>query len=142
MEALKAEGRTRLIGVSNVTLAQLSALCRQAKTLPAFVQNRCYARTGWDRGVRTFCRDHDIVYQGFSLLTANQRDLTVAPVRALARSKGVTVSQLVFAFARAVGMLALTGTSDPAHMQQDLAGADLTLEPEEVATVEGIAGFL
>lgn len=38
---------------------------------PAFVQNRCFARLGWDRAVRAFCRDRKIVYRGFSLLTAN-----------------------------------------------------------------------
>ena len=38
---------------------------------PAFVQNRCFARAGWDRDVRSFCRERKIVYQGFSLLTAN-----------------------------------------------------------------------
>ena len=42
---------------------------------PAFVQNRCYAGRGWDRDVRAFCRERGIVYQGFSLLTANREVL-------------------------------------------------------------------
>ena len=49
-----------------------------AAELPAFVQNRCYARLGWDRVVRQFCRAHNIVYQGFSLLTANQEVLQLS----------------------------------------------------------------
>jgi diketogulonate reductase-like aldo/keto reductase len=136
MEELQRAGRTRLIGISNVSLAQLRALCLEATLRPAFVQNRCYARTGWDREVRAFCRAHGIVYQGFSLLTANQRALASAPVVALAKKRAVTVPQLVFAFARAVGMLPLTGTTDPAHMQEDLASAALALEPAEIAVVE------
>ena len=75
MEELHGEGRARLLGVSNVSLAQLSTLCQEASVAPAFVQNRCYARTGWDRDVRALCRDRGIVYQGFSLLTANRREL-------------------------------------------------------------------
>jgi len=35
------------------------------------VQNRCYASMGWDRDIREICRENRIVYQGFSLLTAN-----------------------------------------------------------------------
>jgi hypothetical protein len=46
----------------------------------------------------------------------------------------------VFRFAQAVGMLPLTGTSDPAHMAQDLASRHLTLAPEEVRAIESLAG--
>jgi len=45
-------GKARLLGVSNVTLEQLQALCREARVRPRFVQNRCYAVSGWDRRVR------------------------------------------------------------------------------------------
>jgi diketogulonate reductase-like aldo/keto reductase len=138
MEALKRAGRTRLIGVSNVSRAQLATLCAQATVAPAFVQNRCYARTGWDREVRALCRERGIVYQGFSLLTANQRELTTPEVTALAARKQATVPQLVFAFARAVGMLPLTGTSDPRHMAEDLAAVRVALAPAELALLEDL----
>jgi diketogulonate reductase-like aldo/keto reductase len=137
MEELKRAGRTRLIGVSNVSLPQVQALCRHAKAPPAFVQNRCYARTGWDREVRAFCRDQGIVYQGFSLLTANSRVLSGPAITEVARRRRITVPQLVFAFARTVGMLALTGTSDAWHLREDLAAAAIDLDPAEVAAVEG-----
>src|SRR5205814_3117005 len=39
MEALHREGRARLVGVSNVTLAQLVQLEKDAAVKPAFVQN-------------------------------------------------------------------------------------------------------
>ncbi len=136
MEALQATGRARLIGVSNVTLAQLETLCATEKVKPAFVQNRCFARTGWDRAVRAFCARHGIVYQAFSLLTANQAELATQKVQAMARRVGATVPQLVFRFARAVGMLPLTGTSDPAHMAEDLACEGIELTPEDVANLE------
>src|SRR5213593_766199 len=62
-------GRTRLLGVSNVSLLHLEQMEAAALELPSFVQNRCFARFGWDNHVRVFCREHRIVYQGFSLLT-------------------------------------------------------------------------
>lgn len=127
MEALRDEGQVRLLGVSNVTREQLELLCRRAARPPAFVQNRCYARTGWDREVRAVCRAEGIVYQGFSLLTANQRELAGPLVRDLRARTGLTAAQLVFRFALQVGMLPLTGTTDPAHMREDLAA--LTAAP-------------
>lgn len=72
MEAIHDSGRVRLLGVSNVTFQQLDSLCEEARIRPLFVQNRCHASRGWDRGVREFCAANGLVYQGFSLLTANR----------------------------------------------------------------------
>jgi diketogulonate reductase-like aldo/keto reductase len=108
--------------------------------LPAYVQNRCFARTGWDREVRAFCERHKIIYQGFSLLTANPEVLGHPPLIALAEKLQATPAQIVFSFARAVGMLPLTGTSNEGHMQQDLASRTLTLPPEVVRSIEAMAG--
>ena len=107
---------------------------------PAFVQNRCYARLGWDRDVRTFCRDHNIIYQGFSLLTANMEVVRHPMVHELAARANATPAQIIFAFARSVGILPLTGTSNAEHMQQDLASLTLQLPPEAVRALESLAG--
>ncbi len=142
-EAMRKErdaGRTLLLGVSNVSLQHLEQLESAHQELPAFVQNRCFARTGWDREVRAFCNQRKIIYQGFSLLTANPEVLQHPPLIALAAQMNATAAQVVFAFARAVGMLPLTGTSSAAHMQQDLASPTLTLPPELVQAIESMAG--
>jgi diketogulonate reductase-like aldo/keto reductase len=133
-------GRARRLGVSNVSLLHLEQMVAVHGEAPAFVQNRCYARLGWDGGVRAFCREHNIGYQGFSLLTANPQVLQHPAVIALARRLHATVAQVVFSFARAVGMIPLTGTSDADHMRQDLAGADLELAPDAVRDIEAMAG--
>jgi len=107
---------------------------------PAFVQNRCYARSGWDREVRLFCNERKIIYQGFSLLTANAEVLRHPVVTGLAARAGATAAQIVFAFARAVGMLPLTGTSNAEHMTQDLESQSLALSPDAVQAIESLAG--
>jgi diketogulonate reductase-like aldo/keto reductase len=140
MKKERAAGRTRLLGVSNVSLHHLEQMADAHAELPTFVQNRCFARTGWDREVRTFCDQHKITYQGFSLLTANPEVLQHQPLIAVAEKMNATPAQLVFSFARAVGMLPLTGTSSAAHMKEDLASLDLKLPPELVQAIEAIAG--
>jgi diketogulonate reductase-like aldo/keto reductase len=107
---------------------------------PAFVQNRCFARLGWDRDVRAFCTERKIVYQGFSLLTANPEVLHHPVVARIAARAQATPAQVVFRFARAVGMLPLTGTSSAEHMKQDLASHALPLSEDEVRTIESLAG--
>jgi diketogulonate reductase-like aldo/keto reductase len=142
-EAMRKErdaGRTRLLGVSNVSLPHLQQMAAARAALPAFVQNRCYARLGWDRAVRLFCRQHKIIYQGFSLLTANQEVLHHPLIGSLAASVNATPAQVVFSFARTVGILPLTGTTDAEHMKQDLASRDVTLPPNAVQAIESLAG--
>jgi diketogulonate reductase-like aldo/keto reductase len=133
-------GRTRLLGVSNVSLTHLEQMLEYHADPPTFVQNRCYARLGWDREIRELCRRNNIIYQGFSLLTANKDVLRDPTVTELAEQEGATPAQIVFAFARAVGMLPLTGTSSQEHMQQDLASRDIVLTEDAVQAIESIAG--
>jgi diketogulonate reductase-like aldo/keto reductase len=90
--------------------------------------------------VRAFCRERNIIYQGFSLLTANVEVLRQPLVAGLAAQLNVSPAQIVFAFARQVGMLPLTGTTDAEHMKQDLASRSLELPPDAVNAIETIAG--
>jgi diketogulonate reductase-like aldo/keto reductase len=138
MESLHEEKKTRLIGVSNVSLDQLAAIQAQAVVKPAFVQNRCYASTGWDKRVRGFCAEHGIVYQGFSLLTANAPVLDSPVVGRAAQRLGRSPEQIIFRFALEVGMLPLTGTTNAARMEEDLKVFDFELEKSEVEAVERI----
>lgn len=133
-------GRTRLLGVSNISLSQLQQMARAHAEPPAFVQNRCYANRGWDRDVRRFCRERNIIYQGFSLLTANINVVRHPAVAALAARHNATPAQIIFAFSRQIGMLPLTGTTNPEHMKQDLASRSLELPPDALNAIEAIAG--
>jgi diketogulonate reductase-like aldo/keto reductase len=139
MEALHQSGRARLLGVSNVGLDQLRLLCAGARVRPRFVQNRCYAALGWDREIRAFCAAEGVVYQGFSLLTANRAALSHPEVRRIAARHGRGVAAVVFRFALEVGMAPLTGTTDPEHMRSDLEVFDFRLDQDELAVIDGIA---
>jgi diketogulonate reductase-like aldo/keto reductase len=139
MEGLHATGKVRFLGISNVGPDQVEDLCGIATVKPAIVQNRCYARAGWDAEVRALCRTNGIVYQGFSLLTANIAEIRSAPFREIVARVERTPAQIVFRFAQQVGILPLTGTTDAAHMREDLA-LGFTLSEEDVARIERISG--
>lgn len=139
MEELHGTGRTHNLGISNVALDQLDELCERAMVRPAFVQNRCFARLAWDREIRTFCRENDIVYQGFSLLTANVTELRNPRFWSIVDRVEKTPAQVVFRFAIQAGMLPLTGTTNPGHMRADLEAFDFELTADEVLTIENIA---
>jgi diketogulonate reductase-like aldo/keto reductase len=136
METLHDQGKIRLLGVSNVSLEQLESLCGDSRVPPRFVQNRCFANQGWDYHVRQFCLANSIVYQGFSLLTANPQIVGHPEIAKIAQRYGRTPCQIIFRFAMDIGMLPLTGTTDAQHMREDLAVADFQLEPDEVGRIE------
>lgn len=139
MEKLQQAGKVDLLGISNVGLHHLRELQAKAQIAPAFVQNRCYARMGWDRDVRKFCASHGIVYQGFSLLTANREIFGHRDFLTIRHRTGRSTAQVVFRFAQQIGMLPLTGTTDPTHMREDLQ-LDFELTPAEIERFERMAG--
>ncbi|MBL8072734.1 MAG: aldo/keto reductase [Nitrospira sp.] len=138
IESLYDSGKTRIIGISNVSAEQLSLLCTKARHKPMVVQNRCYAAFGWDKEVREICRANQIIYQGFSLLTANSGIFTEPDLRALAAKYQTGLAQIVFRFSQQIGMLPLTGTTNQQHMKEDLQSDRFTLLPEEIRQIETI----
>lgn len=138
IEDLYRTEKVRRIGISNVSLEQLETLHKKAEIKPMVVQNRCYADQGWDREVREFCIAHDIIYQGFSLLTANPYVLQDNRVKDIARGLGKTAIQVVFRLALQIGITPLTGTTNKEHMKEDLEIFDFELSQEEVEIILNI----
>ena len=136
MQKERDAGRTRVLGVSNVRLLHLQQMIAAHGEAPAFVQNRCFAHTAWDRDIRQFCREHGIVYQGFSLLTANSEVLQSDLVAQVAARTQATPAQAIFAFSRHIGMVPLTGTSSEQHMKEDLGSRQVELTGEEIQAIE------
>ena len=138
-EEIYKSGRTKMIGISNVTAGQLAQLCEQAEIKPMVVQNRCYAVLGWDQEVREICQANQIIYQGFSLLTANMDVLREPEILEMAKRLETGPQQVIFRFAMQIGMLPLTGTTSEQHMKDDLQVEGFELTPEETKRIELIA---
>jgi diketogulonate reductase-like aldo/keto reductase len=136
----RTAGRARVLGVSNVSRGHLEIMVDRHGEAPAFVQNRCFARLGWDRDVRAFCKVHHIVYQGFSLLTANPEVLHHQLIRGIASQFKVTPAQVIFRFAMMIGMVPLTGTTSEEHMAQDLSSLHVPLPENIVQMIESLVG--
>lgn len=139
MEALQKKKYVRFLGLSNVSLLQLKKFYDLAAVKPAFVQNRCYASTKWDYDIREYCHDRGIIYQGFSLLTANVDYLVNDRIKKIANEKRCTIAQLVFKFAQQVGMWPLTGTTNADHLLSDIKSSQITLSDDELEIIETIA---
>jgi len=139
IEGLYQSGKTKIIGISNVMAGQLRQLCERANHKPMVVQNRCFAALGWDKEVRDICQAQGIIYQGFSLLTANTEFIAEQEIQTIARRLGTGSPQIIFRFAMQIGMVPLTGTTSQQHMKEDLQAQQLALSTEEIQRIEMIA---
>lgn len=139
MEEYYQSGKAKMIGISNVQADQLRTLCEKASVKPMVVQNRCYAVMGWDKEVRDICQAQRIIYQGFSLLTANQEFLHSPEIGDIAKRVGANPLQVIFRFALQLGILPLTGTTNEQHMKDDLAVVtQFELSTEDVQKIESL----
>jgi diketogulonate reductase-like aldo/keto reductase len=139
METLVDTGGVRQIGISNCySPKDLEALYLAARIKPAIVQNRFYAATGYDREIRAFCREREVLYQSFWTLSANALLLAHPTVVALATTHSRTPAQIVFRFLTQIGVVPLTGTRSEAHMAEDLAIFEFEMPRADVEAIDAL----
>ena len=139
MESLVEARGVRQLGISNCyRLEQLEELYGSARFKPAVVQNRFYAQTGYDRGIRAFCREYGILYQSFWTLTANPQVLGHRTVRELALRHGRTGAQILFRYLTQNDVVPLTGTRSEGHMREDLGIFEFELLESEREAMDAI----
>jgi diketogulonate reductase-like aldo/keto reductase len=139
MELLVVDKCVRQIGISNCyDPAVLRRLYQWAEVKPAIVQNRFYDQTGYDREIRSFCREQGIVYQGFWTLTANPHVLAHDIILKLAGHYKYTPSQIWVRYMTQMDIMPLIGTTSAEHMKEDLAIFDFMLTPGECVSIGDI----
>ena len=136
MEQIFHSGGARQLGISNCyDLQQFKLLYRNAKVKPAVIQNRFYAETQYDRTLRDFCQQQQIIYQSFWTLTANPKVLAHATLQSLATKYQRSSAQVFFRYLNQINIIPLTGTTSKTHMKEDLAIIDFELTAEEYKSV-------
>ncbi|MBD9359445.1 aldo/keto reductase family protein [Methylomonas fluvii] len=139
LEAIQQSGGAKQLGISNCyDPALFEFLYENATVKPAVLQNRFYADTGYDKQLRAFCRQRQIVYQSFWTLTANPKILADAAVNALAEKYQRGPAQIFFRYLTQNGIVPLTGTTSAAHIREDLAIFDFELTSAECAAVAAL----
>jgi diketogulonate reductase-like aldo/keto reductase len=130
-------GGAKQLGISNCyDLQTLEDLYQTAEIKPAVIQNRFYADSQYDRGIREFCRRQGIIYQSFWTLTANPKVLADLRTQKLSVKYGRTAAQVFFRYLNQIGIVPLTGTTSAIHMKEDLAIFDFELTLDECDELE------
>ena len=133
---LQREGKVRHIGISNVSLDQLTtaqALCQVVS-----VQNRYNVGSRQSEAVLQECEAQGLVFIPHSpnILSGTPGE---AAVQLVAEARGVSSAQVAVAWLlhHSPSMLTIAGTSKVAHLDDNVDAAWLRLSPAEVAQLDG-----
>jgi aryl-alcohol dehydrogenase-like predicted oxidoreductase len=138
LAGLKREGLIRHIGLSNVTAAQVAEA--QASTDVVCVQNYYNLAHRHDDALIDDLARQGIAYVPFFPL-GGFTPLQSSTLNDVAAALGATAMQVALAWLlhRSPNILLIPGTSSLAHLRENLAAGKLTLSPQTVAKLDGIA---
>jgi aryl-alcohol dehydrogenase-like predicted oxidoreductase len=137
---LQEEGKVRHIGLSEVTVDQLDEARELAPI--ATVQNRFNLADRQSEPVLDYAEINRIAFIPWFPLESGELCKPDGALASIAASKGVTPSQLALAWLlqRSPVMLPIPGTSKVAHLEDNMAAAEVTLSHEEVrALLEAVS---
>jgi pyridoxine 4-dehydrogenase len=144
LEDLRGEGKIELIGISNVTRAQAEEALGLVEI--ASVQNAYSVLERGDGDLLELCQERGLAFVPFfplgSAFTGGPAKLAADPVVGrIATRHHATPAQVALAWLvqRYERMLLIPGTSSVAHLEENLNAAELSLDAEDVATLDAIA---
>ncbi|MFF3606615.1 aldo/keto reductase [Streptomyces sp. NPDC002463] len=144
LAALREAGLIRHLGLSNTTTGQLAAAQRIAPV--SAVQNMYGLFHRRHSEVLDACTRQGIAFVPFFSLETLGRPEPAEPLTRIAARHEVTTAQVKLAWmlARSPVVLAIPGTSSVAHVEDNIAAAELLLDPEDFDALDtsstGVAG--
>jgi len=129
---LKAEGKIRHVGLSNVTEDEF----REAERIVPIVsiQNRFNVTDRQSESMIDLCEQEDMVFLPWAPIQQTDRKVAVAVA---ARRQGVTEHQIVLAWLLAISpaILPIPGTGSPEHAEENVAAVAIELSRDEIEAI-------
>jgi aryl-alcohol dehydrogenase-like predicted oxidoreductase len=133
MRELQEEGKVRHLGLSEVGVEEIKAAAEVFEV--ATVQNLYNLTQRKHEDVLEHCEANGIGFIPWFPLAAGKLAEPGGPVAEIAAARGATTGQVALAWllARSPVMLPIPGTSSVAHLEENVAAADLQLDDDELA---------
>lgn len=133
---LRAEGKVRHVGLSEVSAADLAAA--RAVVPVASVQNRYNLVDRASEAVLAECETAGIAFIPWFPLASGNLAEPGGPVATVAQAAGATPGQVALAWLlhRSPVMLPIPGTASLAHLEENCAAAAIALDDEQLAQLD------
>eukprot|EP00617_Octactis_speculum_P012150 CAMPEP_0185776912 /NCGR_PEP_ID=MMETSP1174-20130828/87597_1 /TAXON_ID=35687 /ORGANISM="Dictyocha speculum, Strain CCMP1381" /LENGTH=170 /DNA_ID=CAMNT_0028465089 /DNA_START=162 /DNA_END=675 /DNA_ORIENTATION=+ len=132
------------LGVSNFNTRQIDEL-RTLNLAPVAVNQIQYNlwAPDYQRDVFAQCQARGVAITAWApfqgTMMQHAQAFTVDTLMAMAASKGRTVPQLMLRWLLQKGAIVIPGTSNPGHMDENLAVYEFELSEEELAVLDGLS---
>jgi len=136
---LQKEGKIRHIGLSQVTVAQLEAARKMAPIVS--VQNLYNLSDRSAEKLVDYAQAHQIAFIPWFPIATGELARPGGPLESIAKNHGASPSQLALAWLlrRASVMLPIPGTSSVAHLEENVAAAEVSLSDEDYAALSAVS---
>ncbi len=136
---LQAAGKIGHIGLSQVSVAQLEEARGQADIVS--VQNLYNLTTRDDEDLLEYCEREGIAFIPWFPIATGELAAEGGPLDAIARDHGASPAQLALAWLlrRSPVLLPIPGTSTVAHLEENVAAAEIDLSDDEYAAIDSAA---
>jgi len=137
---LKREGKIRMVGLSNVSVAQIDAAQRLVEVVSVQNEFSHWQRRDEQNGVLQACTERGIVYLPYSPFGGGGRAKGLGDITAIARvaqRHGATPYQVVLAWllATSPAMLPIPCSTRVEGVRDNLGATTITLSPDEVREI-------
>ena len=136
---MQQEGKIRMIGISEVSVAEIEQ-CRKAVDVVS-VQNRYNIADREHEDVVNYCHENELVFIPWFPLATGKLAGDGGVLDSAAKNHGVSPAQLALAWVmqRSPFMLPIPGTSQVAHLEENMKAAGVELSSDEFADLEKAA---
>jgi aryl-alcohol dehydrogenase-like predicted oxidoreductase len=139
---LQRAGKIRMVGISNVSVAQIDAAQRLVEIVSVQNQFNHWHRVDEQNGVLQTCIERGITYLPYSPFGGGSRARRLGEIAAIARvarNHGATPYQVVLAWllAKSPVIVPIPCTTRAERVRENLKAADLKLSAEELREVDG-----
>ena len=134
LQALRDEGLVRAIGVCNFGADHLTQLYKRTGEWPAINQVELHPYLQQEE-LRDFHHSHGIVTESWSPLASGKEVLDDLAVAAIAQAHRVTPAQVILAWHRQLGLVAIPKSVTPSRIRENLASLAVELTDAEMLTI-------
>ncbi|KAK1760015.1 putative oxidoreductase C2F3.05c [Echria macrotheca] len=139
LEKLYAEGKARLIGVSNYDVEHLEEMRAYAKVWPPHVNQIELHPWSQQREVVKYCEDHGIVVQAYSPLVTGEKDkLEHTVLGRIAAKHSKTPAQVLIRYGLQKGWVVLPKSKTPERIEQNADVFGFELDEEDIVALDGL----
>jgi 2,5-diketo-D-gluconate reductase A len=133
---LRDEGRTRAVGVSNYSLAQIDRLIKATGEAPA-VNQITWSPGRYDAALLAGHRERGVAVEGYSPL--KRTNLASPVLTEIATAHDATAAQVVLRWHLELGVTVLVKSAQPDRIAANIDVLRFSLSPDEVARINALS---